>query len=198
MLLNKCVTITVKGINGNVNLVTVEKLWENDSLKVAVTKGLVKSSSAESLRTERQGTQLLQITEFEELWAHEIPKWLLLLKTVENSTCHPLKLGKRCPCVYCSFTCFVVFFCRQCMWDQMLLHRIKNTSKIQSKQHSSTFPGFKRNPMWDTDGSREIIANIEDVQSEYPNTCSQFVLQVVIIRAPWNWGRIVHRSHTLH
>lgn len=89
MLLNKCVTITVKGINGNVNLVTVEKLWENDSLKVAVTKGLVKSSSAESLRTERQGTQLLQITEFEELWAHEIPKWLLLLKTVENSTSPP-------------------------------------------------------------------------------------------------------------
>ncbi|KAM9012341.1 tudor domain-containing protein 1 [Ara ararauna] len=55
MLLNKCVTITVKGINGNVNLVTVEKLWENGSLNVAVTEGLVKSSSAESLRTEHQG-----------------------------------------------------------------------------------------------------------------------------------------------
>ncbi|NXK81624.1 TDRD1 protein, partial [Amazona guildingii] len=55
MLLNKCVTITVKGINGNVNLVTVEKLWENSGLNVAVTGGLVKSSSAESLRTEHQG-----------------------------------------------------------------------------------------------------------------------------------------------
>ncbi|XP_065528380.1 tudor domain-containing protein 1 isoform X2 [Lathamus discolor] len=55
MLLNKCVTIKVKGINGNVNLVTVEKLWENSSLKVAVTEGLVKSSSSESLCTERQG-----------------------------------------------------------------------------------------------------------------------------------------------
>ncbi|NXD66242.1 TDRD1 protein, partial [Eolophus roseicapillus] len=55
MLLNKCVTITVKGINGSVNLVTVEKLWENSSLNVTVREGLVKSSSAESLRTERQG-----------------------------------------------------------------------------------------------------------------------------------------------
>ncbi|XP_057276913.1 tudor domain-containing protein 1 [Pezoporus wallicus] len=55
MLLNKCIMIKVKGINGNTNLVTVEKLWENGSLKVAVTEGLVKSSSAESLRPERQG-----------------------------------------------------------------------------------------------------------------------------------------------
>ncbi|KFQ46384.1 Tudor domain-containing protein 1, partial [Nestor notabilis] len=58
MLLNKDITITVKGINGNVNLVTVEKLWEHGSLNVAdklVMEGLVKSSSAESSRTERQG-----------------------------------------------------------------------------------------------------------------------------------------------
>ncbi|XP_061228738.1 tudor domain-containing protein 1 [Neopsephotus bourkii] len=56
MLLNKCITIKVKGINGNVNLVTVEKLWENSSLKGAVTEGLVKSNSAESLSTEHQGS----------------------------------------------------------------------------------------------------------------------------------------------
>ncbi|NXJ02847.1 TDRD1 protein, partial [Psophia crepitans] len=58
MLLNKYVTITVKGINGNVNLVTVEKLCENGSLNVAdklVLEGLVKSCRAESLHTEDQG-----------------------------------------------------------------------------------------------------------------------------------------------
>ncbi|KFQ72430.1 Tudor domain-containing protein 1, partial [Phaethon lepturus] len=58
MLLNKYVTITVKGINGNVNLVTVEKLCENGSLNVAdklVMEGLVKSCSAENLHTEHQG-----------------------------------------------------------------------------------------------------------------------------------------------
>ncbi|KAM6329775.1 tudor domain-containing protein 1 [Podargus strigoides] len=58
MLLNKFVTITVKGINGNVNLVTVEKLCENGSLNVAdqlVMEGLVKSSSAENSHTEHQG-----------------------------------------------------------------------------------------------------------------------------------------------
>ncbi|XP_009702871.1 PREDICTED: tudor domain-containing protein 1-like, partial [Cariama cristata] len=58
MLLNKCVTITVKGINGDVNLVTVEKLCENGSLNIAdklVMEGLVKSCSAENLRTEHQG-----------------------------------------------------------------------------------------------------------------------------------------------
>lgn len=49
----------MKGINGNVNLVTVEKLCENGSLNVAdklVMEGLVKSCSAENLRTEHQGT----------------------------------------------------------------------------------------------------------------------------------------------
>ncbi|KFQ92269.1 Tudor domain-containing protein 1, partial [Nipponia nippon] len=58
MLLNKYVTITVKGINGNVNLVTVEKLCENGSLNVAdklVMEGLVKSCRAENLHTEHQG-----------------------------------------------------------------------------------------------------------------------------------------------
>ncbi|KFW68477.1 Tudor domain-containing protein 1, partial [Pygoscelis adeliae] len=60
MLLNKYVTITVKGINGNVNLVTVEKLCENGSLNVAdklVTEGLVKSCRTESLHTEHQGNR---------------------------------------------------------------------------------------------------------------------------------------------
>ncbi|KAM6390493.1 tudor domain-containing protein 1 [Pluvialis apricaria] len=59
MLLNKYVSITVKGINGNVNSVTVEKLCENGSLNVAdklVMEGLVKSCSAENLRTEHQGS----------------------------------------------------------------------------------------------------------------------------------------------
>ncbi|NWX51765.1 TDRD1 protein, partial [Steatornis caripensis] len=58
MLLNKYVTITVKGINGNVNLVTAEKLYENGSVNVAdqlVMEGLVKSCSAEKLHTEHQG-----------------------------------------------------------------------------------------------------------------------------------------------
>uniref|UniRef100_A0A672V0V3 Tudor domain containing 1 n=1 Tax=Strigops habroptila TaxID=2489341 RepID=A0A672V0V3_STRHB len=55
MLLNKYITITVKGINENVNLVTVEKLWENGSLNVAgklVMEGLVKSSSTKCCCTE--------------------------------------------------------------------------------------------------------------------------------------------------
>ncbi|NXJ50375.1 TDRD1 protein, partial [Spizaetus tyrannus] len=58
MLLNKYVTITVKGINGNVTLVTVEKLCENSSLNVAdklVMEGLVKSCNAEKLHAEHQG-----------------------------------------------------------------------------------------------------------------------------------------------
>ncbi|KGL90521.1 Tudor domain-containing protein 1, partial [Charadrius vociferus] len=58
MLLNKYVTITVKEINGNVNLVTVEKLCEDGSLNVAdklVMEGLVKSCSAKNLCTEPQG-----------------------------------------------------------------------------------------------------------------------------------------------
>ncbi|XP_074963961.1 tudor domain-containing protein 1 [Phalacrocorax aristotelis] len=58
MLLNKYVTITLKGINGNVNLVTVEKLGEYGSLNVAeklVMEGLVKASRAENLHTEHQG-----------------------------------------------------------------------------------------------------------------------------------------------
>ncbi|KFO13959.1 Tudor domain-containing protein 1, partial [Balearica regulorum gibbericeps] len=58
MLLNKYVTITVKGINGNVNLVTVEKFCENGSLNVAdklVLEGLVKSCRSENLHTEDPG-----------------------------------------------------------------------------------------------------------------------------------------------
>nr|XP_021151157.1 tudor domain-containing protein 1 isoform X1 [Columba livia] len=58
MLLNKYVTITVKGINGNVNSVTVEKLNENGSLNVAhklVMEGLAKSCRAENFSTEHQG-----------------------------------------------------------------------------------------------------------------------------------------------
>ncbi|NXC47830.1 TDRD1 protein, partial [Penelope pileata] len=58
MLLNKYVTITVKGINGNVNLVKVEKLYENGSLNIAdklVTEGLVKYSKAENSDIAHQG-----------------------------------------------------------------------------------------------------------------------------------------------
>ncbi|KAM6416098.1 tudor domain-containing protein 1 [Rhynochetos jubatus] len=63
MLLNKYITITVKGINGNVNSVTVEKLCENGSLNVAdklVMEGLVKSSRAENLNTEHQAGNILK------------------------------------------------------------------------------------------------------------------------------------------
>ncbi|XP_061857202.1 tudor domain-containing protein 1 [Colius striatus] len=58
MLLHKYVTITVKGIDGNVNRVTVEKQYENGSFSVAdelIMEGLVKSCSAENLNTEHQG-----------------------------------------------------------------------------------------------------------------------------------------------
>ncbi|NXD89427.1 TDRD1 protein, partial [Chaetorhynchus papuensis] len=58
LLLKQYVTITVKGINGNVNLVTVEKHLDNGSLNVAdklLKEGLVKSCSAENLHSEHQG-----------------------------------------------------------------------------------------------------------------------------------------------
>ncbi|NXA36316.1 TDRD1 protein, partial [Eudromia elegans] len=58
MLLNKRVTITVKGISGNVYLVIVEKLSENGSVNVAdklVKEGLVKYNSIENLSALRQG-----------------------------------------------------------------------------------------------------------------------------------------------
>ncbi|NXO12437.1 TDRD1 protein, partial [Oriolus oriolus] len=58
LLLKQYVTITVKGINGNVNLVTVEKHFDNGSLNVAdklLKEGLVKSCSAENLHSEHQG-----------------------------------------------------------------------------------------------------------------------------------------------
>ncbi|KGL76965.1 Tudor domain-containing protein 1, partial [Tinamus guttatus] len=58
MLLNKHVTITVKGISGNVHLVTVEKLSENGSLNVAdklVREGLVEYCSTENLPALHQG-----------------------------------------------------------------------------------------------------------------------------------------------
>ncbi|NXF00676.1 TDRD1 protein, partial [Smithornis capensis] len=58
MLLKKYVTITVKEINGNVNLVTVEKHCENGSLNVAdklLKEDLARSWSAENSHTEHQG-----------------------------------------------------------------------------------------------------------------------------------------------
>ncbi|NXX86387.1 TDRD1 protein, partial [Urocolius indicus] len=60
MLLHKYVTITVEGIDGNVNRVTVEKQCENGSFSVAdellmLGQGLVKSCSAENLNTEHRG-----------------------------------------------------------------------------------------------------------------------------------------------
>ncbi|XP_025951965.2 tudor domain-containing protein 1 [Dromaius novaehollandiae] len=58
MLLNKYVTITVKGISGNVNLVIVEKLSENGTLNVAdklVMEGLVKYCSTGNSRALHQG-----------------------------------------------------------------------------------------------------------------------------------------------
>lgn len=64
MLLNKHVTITVKGINGNVTLVTVEKLCENSSLNVAdklVMEGLVKSCNAQKLHAEHQGMYVVNL-----------------------------------------------------------------------------------------------------------------------------------------
>ncbi|NXC30206.1 TDRD1 protein, partial [Campylorhamphus procurvoides] len=58
MLLKQLATITVKEINGNVNLVTVEKHCENGNLNVAdtlVKEGLVKYCSADNSRSEHQG-----------------------------------------------------------------------------------------------------------------------------------------------
>ncbi|NWW15959.1 TDRD1 protein, partial [Falcunculus frontatus] len=58
LLLKQYVTITVKGINGNVNLVTVEKHFGNGSLNVAdklLKEGLVKSCRAENLHSEHEG-----------------------------------------------------------------------------------------------------------------------------------------------
>ncbi|NXG40959.1 TDRD1 protein, partial [Psilopogon haemacephalus] len=58
MLLNKCVKITMKGTNGNTNLVTVEKLCENGSLDVAdklFMEGLVQSHSAENSPPKHHG-----------------------------------------------------------------------------------------------------------------------------------------------
>ncbi|NXH27611.1 TDRD1 protein, partial [Myiagra hebetior] len=58
LLLKQHVTITVKGINGNVNLVTVEKHLDNGSLNIAdklLKEGLVKSCNAENLHSEHQG-----------------------------------------------------------------------------------------------------------------------------------------------
>ncbi|XP_021256309.1 LOW QUALITY PROTEIN: tudor domain-containing protein 1 [Numida meleagris] len=60
MLLNKYVTITVKGVNGNVKLVKVEKQSENGSLNVAdklVTEGLVKYCQAENSDVAHQGSR---------------------------------------------------------------------------------------------------------------------------------------------
>ncbi|XP_033371648.1 tudor domain-containing protein 1 isoform X1 [Parus major] len=58
LLLKQHVTITVKGINGNVNLVTVEKHFDNGYVNVAdklLKEGLVTSCSAENSHGEHQG-----------------------------------------------------------------------------------------------------------------------------------------------
>ncbi|XP_066063213.1 tudor domain-containing protein 1-like isoform X1 [Chamaea fasciata] len=58
LLLKQYVTITVKGINGNVNLVTVEKQFDNGSVNVAdklLKEGLVRSCSAENSHPAHQG-----------------------------------------------------------------------------------------------------------------------------------------------
>ncbi|KAI1236184.1 Tudor domain-containing protein 1 [Lamprotornis superbus] len=58
LLLKQHVTITVKGINGNVNLVTVEKHLDNGYVNIAdklLKEGLVTSCSAENSHSEHQG-----------------------------------------------------------------------------------------------------------------------------------------------
>ncbi|NXR96415.1 TDRD1 protein, partial [Hypocryptadius cinnamomeus] len=60
LLLKQHVTITVKGINGNVNLVTVEKHLDDGYVNVAdklLKEGLVTSSSAENSHSEHQGNE---------------------------------------------------------------------------------------------------------------------------------------------
>ncbi|NXQ12103.1 TDRD1 protein, partial [Peucedramus taeniatus] len=60
LLLKQHVTITVKGINGNVNLVTVEKHLDNGYVNVAdklLKEGLVTSCSAENSNSEHQGNE---------------------------------------------------------------------------------------------------------------------------------------------
>lgn len=61
MLLNKYVTITVKGLRGNIKLVEVEKESESGSLNVAdklVTEGLVRYCKAANSDVAHQGTYL--------------------------------------------------------------------------------------------------------------------------------------------
>ncbi|KAF4791222.1 tudor domain containing 1 [Turdus rufiventris] len=58
LLLKQQVTITVKGINGNVNLVTVEKHLDNGYVNIAdklLKEGLVTSCSAENSHSKHQG-----------------------------------------------------------------------------------------------------------------------------------------------
>ncbi|NXR52299.1 TDRD1 protein, partial [Hippolais icterina] len=58
LLLKQYVTITVKGINGNVNLVKVEKPFDNGYVNIAdklLKEGLVTSCSAENSHPEHQG-----------------------------------------------------------------------------------------------------------------------------------------------
>ncbi|NXF17947.1 TDRD1 protein, partial [Rhodinocichla rosea] len=60
LLLKQHVTITVKGINGNVNLVTVEKHLDNGYVNIAdklLKEGLVTSCSAENSHSEHQGNE---------------------------------------------------------------------------------------------------------------------------------------------
>uniref|UniRef100_A0A8C0IG16 Tudor domain containing 1 n=1 Tax=Bubo bubo TaxID=30461 RepID=A0A8C0IG16_BUBBB len=80
--------LDLKGINGNVNLVTVEELSENGSLNVAeklVVEGLVKSCSAENLNTEHQVEATCCCTELKmQLKRHE-QILLFLLNKYENT-----------------------------------------------------------------------------------------------------------------
>lgn len=61
MILNKYVTITVKGINGNTKLVEVEKESENGSVNIAdklVMEGLLRYCEAANSDVTHQGTYL--------------------------------------------------------------------------------------------------------------------------------------------
>lgn len=58
LILNKCVMITVKGINENIHAVSVEKCFENSSLSIAdklVMEGLAKYSNSGNQSILHQG-----------------------------------------------------------------------------------------------------------------------------------------------
>lgn len=69
MLVNKYVTITVKGINENVNLVKVEKQCENGSLNIIdklVAEGLI--CKAENSDIVHQGTYFYRLRNLNLIW----------------------------------------------------------------------------------------------------------------------------------